>query len=76
MGRRLLTGLEREAVARGLEVVRLGTHRALTEAAQMYRNSGYEEIPQYGDGSHTHYWFEKRLSLTRPLGPPGFRNGR
>lgn len=62
VGRRLLTGLEREAVARGFGVVRLGTHRALTEAAAMYRGSGYAEIPRYGDGSHTHCWFEKRLS--------------
>ena len=61
VGRRLLTGLEREAAARGLPVVRLGTHRALTEAAQMYRNSGYTRIPQYGHDPHTHSWFEKRL---------------
>jgi 2-aminoadipate transaminase len=64
LGRRLLTGLEREAAVRGLGVVRLGTHRVLTEAAQMYRSSGYSEIPQYGSGSHTHFWFEKRLLLT------------
>lgn len=71
VGRRILTGLEREAAARGLEIVRLGTHRALTEAAQMYRNSGYAEIPQYGHELHAHVWFEKRLSLTRPPGPRG-----
>ncbi len=47
VGRRLLTGLEREAAARGFGVVRLGTHRALTEAIQMYRSSGYTEIPAY-----------------------------
>jgi len=28
----------------------------------MYRGSGYAEIPRYGDRSHTHCWFEKRLS--------------
>jgi DNA-binding MarR family transcriptional regulator/GNAT superfamily N-acetyltransferase len=68
VGRRLLTVLEREAAARGLKVVRLGTHRALTEAVQMYRNSGYTEIPRYGHDPHTHYWFEKPLhqaSLTQ-----------
>lgn len=75
VGRRLLAGLEREAAARGLGVVRLGTHRALTEAAQMYRSSGYTEIPQYGHDPHTHYWFEKRLSLTGFAGLPAFRPG-
>ena len=60
IGRRLLTALEGEAAARGLGTVRLGTHRALTEAVQMYRSSGYTEIPQYGQDPHTHYWFEKR----------------
>ena len=76
VGRRLLTGLEREAAARGLSMVRLGTHRALTEAAQMYRNSGYTRIPQYGDDPHTHYWFEKRLSHTAPRGRPRFSPAR
>jgi len=60
VGRRLLAGLEREAAVRGFEVIRLGTHEALTEAIQMYRSSGYAEIPQYGQDPHTHYWFEKR----------------
>jgi len=60
VGRRLLTGLEREAAARGFGVVRLGTHRALTEAVQMYRTSGYTEIPPYGQDSHAHHYFEKR----------------
>lgn len=64
VGRRLLSVLEREASARGLGVVRLGTHRALTEAIQMYRSCGYTEIPQYGNDTHSHYWFENRLSLT------------
>jgi 2-aminoadipate transaminase len=63
VGRRLLAGLEREAAIRGLGVVRLGTHRVLTEAVQMYRSSGYTEIPQYGHDSHTHFWFEKRVPV-------------
>ena len=62
VGRRLLSELELKAAARGLGVVRLGTHRALTEAIQLYRSSGYTEIPPYGDVPHVHYWFEKRLS--------------
>jgi DNA-binding MarR family transcriptional regulator/GNAT superfamily N-acetyltransferase len=64
VGRRLLTGLEHEAAARGFGVIRLGTHPALTEAIQMYRSSGYTEIPQYGDDPHAHHWFEKRQHQT------------
>jgi DNA-binding MarR family transcriptional regulator/ribosomal protein S18 acetylase RimI-like enzyme len=60
VGRRVLTALEREAAARGFEVVRLSTHRALTEAFQLYRSTGYTEIPPYGQEPHAHYWFEKR----------------
>ena len=60
VGRRLLAGLEREAAARGFGVVRLSTHRALTEAIQLYRGSGYTEIPPYGQDPHAHHWFEKR----------------
>jgi hypothetical protein len=66
----LLAALEGEAAARGLGVVRLGTHRALTEAARMYRSSGYAEILRYGHDPHTHHWSEKRLPLVRPPGPP------
>lgn len=62
VARLLLTGLEREAAARGFGAVRLGTHRALAEAIQMYRNSGYTEISWYGDDPHASYCFEKRLS--------------
>jgi GNAT superfamily N-acetyltransferase len=72
VGRRLLTALEGEAAARGLGTVRLGTHRALTEAVQMYRSSGYATIPQYGQDPHTHLWFEKRQhqpSLSRQRHP-------
>jgi 2-aminoadipate transaminase len=68
IGRRLLAGLEREAAARGLDAVRLGTHRALTEAAQLYRSTGYTEIAEYGDDSHAHFWFEKRVTASSGTG--------
>lgn len=60
VGRRLLTALEREAADRGFGVVRLGTHRSLPEAVQMYRSGGYTEIPPYGEDPHAQHWFEKR----------------
>ncbi|UQS26962.1 GNAT family N-acetyltransferase [Amycolatopsis thermalba] len=61
LGRRLLAELEGAALARGMSAVRLGTHPELSEAIQMYRTSGYSEIPHYGDDPHSGLWFEKRL---------------
>jgi len=61
LGRRLLTELEHTAAERGHRTVRLDTHRALKEAAAMYRTGGYTEIPAYGDNPHAGYWFEKPL---------------
>jgi DNA-binding MarR family transcriptional regulator/N-acetylglutamate synthase-like GNAT family acetyltransferase len=62
LARRLLAGLEREALARGLAVVRLDTHAVLTEAQAMYRACGYTEIPRYDDNVYAAHWFEKRLT--------------
>ena len=62
LGRRLLGALEHEAAARGLAVVRLDTHRVLTEAISMYRTSGYREIKRYDDSPYADFWFEKELS--------------
>ena len=61
LARRLLDGLEREARARGLDVVRLDTHAVLTEAQAMYRACGYTEIACYDDNVYASHWFEKRL---------------
>ncbi|MFI1365952.1 GNAT family N-acetyltransferase [Streptomyces griseochromogenes] len=62
LARRLLDGLEREAHTRGLGVVRLDTHAALSEARAMYLACGYTEIPRYDDNVYASHWFEKRLS--------------
>jgi DNA-binding MarR family transcriptional regulator/ribosomal protein S18 acetylase RimI-like enzyme len=62
LARRLLGHLEREATARGLDVVRLDTHATLAEAQAMYRACGYAEIPSYTDHVYAAHWFEKRLS--------------
>ncbi|MGW2747563.1 GNAT family N-acetyltransferase [Streptomyces sp. NPDC001450] len=64
LARRLLDGLEREARARGLDVVRLDTHAVLTEAQAMYRACGYTEIACYDDNVYASHWFEKRLVAT------------
>ncbi|MEU1593781.1 helix-turn-helix domain-containing GNAT family N-acetyltransferase [Streptomyces sp. NPDC005708] len=61
LARRLLDGLEDQAVERGLGVVRLDTHAVLTEAQAMYRACGYAEIPRYDENVYAAHWFEKRL---------------
>ncbi|MEV0801332.1 MarR family winged helix-turn-helix transcriptional regulator [Kribbella sp. NPDC050281] len=61
LGRRLLTELEREAVARGANVVRLETNRSLTEAIGLYRASGYQEVSAFNAEPYAHHWFEKSL---------------
>jgi DNA-binding MarR family transcriptional regulator/GNAT superfamily N-acetyltransferase len=61
VGRRLLAELERCAVAAGTKVVRLETNRTLKEAIQLYRTSGYREVPAFNDEPYAHHWFEKRL---------------
>jgi ribosomal protein S18 acetylase RimI-like enzyme len=61
LGRRLLAELEAAALAHGARVVRLDTHRALTEAIGMYRAAGYREVPAFNEELYAHHWFEKRL---------------
>jgi ribosomal protein S18 acetylase RimI-like enzyme len=55
LGRRLLGAVETDAAAHGIAVMRLGTHRVLTEAIALYRSSGYREISSY-DESRTTSW--------------------
>ena len=62
LGRRLLSELESRAGARGYRTLRLGTNRALPEAAALYRSSGYGEIPPYSDAEYNELNFEKVLS--------------
>ena len=57
----LLRELEQHAAAAGARAVRLETNRALVEAIQLYRSSGYEEVPAFNDEPYAHHWFEKRL---------------
>lgn len=61
IGRRLLTQLERAAIAGGASRVRLDTNDTLTEAMTLYRSTGYYEIERYNDNPHAQHWFEKQL---------------
>jgi len=62
LGRRLLRELERIAQSAGARVVRLETNRALTEAIELYRRSGYREVLAFNDEPYAHHWFEKHLT--------------
>ena len=62
LGTRLLGALEEKAKALGYDKVHLETERSLTEAQQLYRSSGYREVPPFNDELYAHHWFEKRLS--------------
>ena len=61
VGRRLLTELEQRARDRGASIVRLETNRSLNEAINLYRSTGYTEIPRFNDEPYAHHWFEKHL---------------
>ena len=61
LGRRLLLALEHEAREAGRRILHLETNRSLTEAIEMYRHSGYQEVAAFNDEPYAHHWFEKRL---------------
>ena len=61
VGRRLLAELERRAAEAGSSVVRLETNRSLTEAIQLYRDTGYQEVARFNDEPYADHWFEKVL---------------
>lgn len=61
VGRRLLAELEAHAKSSGARVARLETNRALTDAIQLYRSSGYREVAPFNDEPYAHHWFEKLL---------------
>ena len=60
-GRRMLSAIESQARELGLTTLRLETNRALTEAIQLYRRSGYVEVPAFNADPYANHWFEKRL---------------
>ena len=61
LAKRLLRALEDEALEIGYRMVRLETNKALPEAQQLYRSSGYVEIAPFNDEFYADHWFEKRL---------------
>jgi len=64
VGRRLLAELERHARKAGVSVLRLETNRALHQAIQLYRRSGYVEVERFNAEPYAHHWFEKQLLVS------------
>jgi DNA-binding MarR family transcriptional regulator/GNAT superfamily N-acetyltransferase len=62
IGRRVLVELERHARQRGVTVVRLETNRGLIEAINLYRSTGYLEVPAFNEEPYAHHWLEKHLT--------------
>jgi DNA-binding MarR family transcriptional regulator/GNAT superfamily N-acetyltransferase len=62
LGRRLMEAAESAARELGIALLRLDTNSALGEAGQLYRSSGWTEIPRFNDDPYPDLFFEKRLS--------------
>jgi DNA-binding MarR family transcriptional regulator len=63
IGRRLLAELESRARDHGSTSIRLETNRALVEAIELYRSSGYHEVDPFNSLPYAHHWFEKSFNL-------------
>ncbi|MGY4507540.1 bifunctional helix-turn-helix transcriptional regulator/GNAT family N-acetyltransferase [Bradyrhizobium sp. USDA 3650] len=61
LGRRLMDMTEDVARGLGIKLLRLDTNSALAEAGQLYRRSGWSEIPRFNDDPYPDLFFEKRL---------------
>ncbi|MGN8547300.1 bifunctional helix-turn-helix transcriptional regulator/GNAT family N-acetyltransferase [Bradyrhizobium sp. 13971] len=61
LGRRLMDAAERAARELDIAVLRLDTNSALPEAGQLYRRTGWTEIPRFNDDPYPDLFFEKHL---------------
>jgi len=61
LGRRLMDAAEAAARDLGITLLRLDTNSALPEAGQLYRTTGWREIPRFNDDPYPDLFFEKRL---------------
>ncbi|WP_407192425.1 GNAT family N-acetyltransferase [Bradyrhizobium sp. STM 3566] len=61
LGRRLMDAAESTARELGITLLRLDTNSALPEAGQLYRSTGWREIPRFNDDPYPDLFFEKRL---------------
>lgn len=61
LGKRLMDAAETTAGELGIKVLRLDTNSALAEAGQLYRTTGWTEIPRFNDDPYPDLFFEKVL---------------
>jgi GNAT superfamily N-acetyltransferase len=61
LGKRLMQTAESAARDLGIALLRLDTNSALPEAGQLYRSTGWAEIPRFNDDPYPDLFFEKRL---------------
>ena len=61
LGKRLMDAAEDVARTLGIALLRLDTNSALPEAGQLYRTTGWREIPRFNDDPYPDLFFEKRL---------------
>lgn len=60
LGKRLMDAAEDTARTLGIALLRLDTNSALPEAGQLYRTTGWREIPRFNDDPYADLFFEKR----------------
>lgn len=61
LGKRLMDAAEDVARTLDIALLRLDTNSALPEAGQLYRTTGWREIPRFNDDPYPDLFFEKRL---------------
>jgi DNA-binding MarR family transcriptional regulator len=61
LGRHLMDAAEDAARGLGIALLRLDTNSALPEAGQLYRTTGWTEIPRFNDDPYPDLFFEKRI---------------
>jgi DNA-binding MarR family transcriptional regulator/N-acetylglutamate synthase-like GNAT family acetyltransferase len=60
LGKRLMDAAEDAARTLGIALLRLDTNSALPEAGQLYRTTGWREIPRFNDDPYPDLFFEKQ----------------
>ena len=61
LGKRLMDAAEDAARTLGIALLRLDTNSALPEAGQLYRTTGWREIPRFNDDPYPDLFFEKQI---------------
>lgn len=61
LGKRLMDAAEEAARSLGIALLRLDTNSALPEAGQLYRGTGWREIPRFNDDPYPDLFFEKQI---------------